>query len=690
MQHLKLVSQWFRLIVISFLLSSSILSRSYAQSTEAPILVDPKGLLSADLHPAVIAALGQPTINPTSSHYLVGSVRQEAGWALISLLVLEQPSSSELDHAPSILLLAQQQHLQWQAAAAPSQQFNQFVSDAPTTFLSANAKQILQLDPNRPQQPTLVEYKFPWVKDLAWALTSARNPAWHDVFGNTAALDFITSGADKRVLASAAGTITGICNGSNGLAYNVEIMDSDGVKINYVHLDQAAWDRNAIALGRVVQRGAILGNARAGTFSDCGNTNQQANSAHVHLVVPINRTIVMDGWTIQYPNNYLERNGERRGPGSFFTSSNALDSIPPVINFVAGPATERWYNTNQRIEWQISDPDSGVRGMSQAWDSTPPGPPPQFATNQGWLDFSGLSEGQHTVNVRAWDNAGNEASSSRGWFGYDISQPQGNISSPLNNTIITSPQLEIKAGASDSLSGVQEVSFYAQYNNTRQQICTSTGAPHRCQWTIPQGISDQSIIISIDVLDNAGNLAQNSGGTRSLILDQTAPVGAVHLNYGWGFAHGLAMPLNLVADGTGSPLQSMRLSHNGVDWAEWQPFKAWSWVLLTGEHQQTGRIYAQVKDYAGNTSATFEGTIDLNFYPTVPQSNHYQLPKSIHALGGTNQQSANYQIMGTIGQPIANNGDTTSSNYRLTLGYWGTHVVAEPAVYTVYLPYTRK
>lgn len=112
--------------------------------------------------------------------------------------------------------------------------------------------------------------------------------------------------------------------------------------------------------------------------------------------------------------------------------STAADIGAPYVTF-GGPTTGKWYNTDQFIDWDVTDtgggyPATGVSGFSQAWDADPgdvfseatPGQGNSFYSGPqypnatfGCVDLSGalcsggaVSQGCHTINVRGWDNMG--------------------------------------------------------------------------------------------------------------------------------------------------------------------------------------------------------------------------------------------------------------------------------------------
>ena len=101
---------------------------------------------------------------------------------------------------------------------------------------------------------------------------------------------------------------------------------------------------------------------------------------------------------------------------------------PPSVAF-SGPAINTWYNFDQIVSWSVnanSNP-TGIAGFTQGWDSIPSDPSldsdrndsnsffsgPQYPNaTLGCLDFTGascagsVSQGCHTVHVRAWSNQG--------------------------------------------------------------------------------------------------------------------------------------------------------------------------------------------------------------------------------------------------------------------------------------------
>ena len=207
------------------------------------------------LRQAVVETLrARPAGLLLGSRFAVTSERREGDWALISIASMDGPHSS-LEHVGAgdtagLVLATRAQSPNWQAALFGTFTFTSYLAFAPESFLSREAKSLLQ-SPRSAVQTVL--YKFPWPPG-EWEYWNG----WH---GSPAALDLGTSGAEKRVLASADGIITHICLGT--LSANIHVLDADGITLEYFHLDRSQVGPD-IAEGRPVLRGQVLGTLRSG------------------------------------------------------------------------------------------------------------------------------------------------------------------------------------------------------------------------------------------------------------------------------------------------------------------------------------------------------------------------------------------------------------------------------------------
>lgn len=219
---------------------------------------------------------------------------------------------------------------------------------------------------------------------------------------------------------------------------------------------------------------------------------------HSHWTLPGPNTTV-DGWTIGTDGIWRKSGESDRGTGSCFASSNTGDNTPPTISFSA-PAAYQWYNTDQTISWSITDDLTGVRGYKAAWDQTPPGGG-EIPASSGSTTLGAIGQGQHTLYVQAWDNAGNASGVvSAGWFGYDVTAPTGSLL--LNNNASTSHTalVYVNATASDAHSGVYQIRLRDAGGAWTDWLPYAA----RTLWQLP-AVTGQTHTVEVQFKDRAGN-----------------------------------------------------------------------------------------------------------------------------------------------------------------------------------------
>jgi len=182
--------------------------------------------------------------------------------------------------------------------------------------------------------------------------------------------------------------------------------------------------------------------------------------------------------------------------------------------------------------------------------------------------------------------------------------------------------------------------------------------------------------------DNAGNW--ESQKQVSIPIDAIAPTGSLTLNGDATSTPGVLVRVTLSASDATSGVHWMRLRDKDGAWSAWQFYASpvsWQLPALTG---QSHTVEMQIKDAAGNVSATYEGAILLDIYPARPASSGYRLARSTWGMAPTAGQSAHHRLLGTLGQSSLI-GELSSAGYRLWSGYWSGQGRAETAR-TVYLP----
>jgi len=223
----------------------------------------------------------------------------------------------------------------------------------------------------------------------------------------------------------------------------------------------------------------------------------------------------------------------------------------------SGPATNKWYNTNQTVSWTIHDyvpsggtPGTGIAGETQGWDSLPSDPysephggsgnsfydGPQFPNGStGCLAFEpngcsgGVTQGCHTAYARGWNNQGFNTSGNSGYpetYGpicYDTVIPTvvetRSPALPSSGWFTSSVKVTLSAtdpGGSDA-SGIANT-FYTNGSGT----CTTKSTAGCTVYGSPFTVSTQGYnLFAYFTEDKAGNFS--SPVLLGVNIDETAP-----------------------------------------------------------------------------------------------------------------------------------------------------------------------
>ncbi len=433
-------------------------------------------------------------------------------------------------------------------------------------------------------------------------------------------------------------------------------------------------------------------------------SNPSPNSAQVEVYFGGNmtsdspHTIPADQvWAPEYPGasggpvKVISTNGQpilvsqrvsQKGSFNEVMGISGSDTVAPAISIIQQPVAGTWYNTDQTIAFTISDASSGVRGYKLAWDQNPPGGS-EVAGASGSISLSSAGQGQHTLYIQAWDNAGNpSAVSAVGWLGYDTVAPANPTSSSPGCTAASRVWQNTCAdanftwsGASDATSGVAGYEVYWGTDPNGTGTLWSTTAAYN-----PSAVSSGTYYLRVHTKDNASNWSTWLT-LFTLRYDGTIPTGSLQINSNASTTHATLVKLHTTASDTHSGLCQMRLRDAGGTWTAWQGYTTSTYWQLPGPTGQTFNIETQFKDCAGNSSATYVDAIALNIYPARPASAKYRIVKSTLGAAGLTGVSTNYRINSTLGQPSMI-GQMTSTNYGMTSGYWAVQYTN----FAVFLP----
>lgn len=132
------------------------------------------------------------------------------------------------------------------------------------------------------------------------------------------------------------------------------------------------------------------------------------------------------------------------------------------------------------------------------------------------LDTITLADGNHTLQSKAYDAAGNVGTSATVNFSVnnsnqlDTTPPAIALTNPLNGSTVTrKSRVTISATASDNV-GVRRVEFYVNGSI----LCSITALPYNCPWTVPAGKPRSYTVMAI-AYDDAGNFTKATAGVTS-------------------------------------------------------------------------------------------------------------------------------------------------------------------------------
>lgn len=290
------------------------------------------------------------------------------------------------------------------------------------------------------------------------------------------------------------------------------------------------------------------------------------------------------------------------------------------------------------------------------------------------VNLNSAPQGQNTFYVQAWNGA-NVASAvqSHGWFGYDTQHPTnpnsansgcGAVNNVWQNTC--NDANFIWSGASDGNGiGLKDYQYYWGTSSTGTPNTYTTNAGFN-----PPAIAETAVTYYLRVAARDQLNQQNPHPSTLFVLryDSVPPSVSAQINNGSTTANQVNVTVNLNTSDVGSGVDRARLSNNGLNWSEWQPYAAAIPWTLPALNRQAHTVYVQVRDRAGNVSETANDTITLELYPVMPHSAGYRICANVINAGGqAGLQSSSYRLTSTIGE--AGSGYGQSGSYRWQGGF---------------------
>ena len=400
-------------------------------------------------------------------------------------------------------------------------------------------------------------------------------------------------GANIRLVAGI-NNITVTMTDSNGttLRANATIVYSTGAIFNSVPLSPIYTAQNQIGVTINVTDIAPL---VSGNSTHYVNGTLRDSSVIDSLIAgQTNFSDVVNFHLDQGTNLFVITVNDSAGNTVTYTLTIVYDAGHPTV-VITSPTSGSYNNTGiVTVKWTAGDAISGIAKVEISTDGTI------------WTDVTGinsdtlaLSDGSHTVYVRAKDNAGNTNMTSV-TFTVDTLKPAVSILTPINGSYNNTGSVLLSWTASDSGSGLSGT-----------EISTDG-----ISWTTVNGnsrtltLEDGAYTLRVKVTDNAGNVNE---AIVNVTVDTALPEVALFSPTGGERINSSSVTVQWTSSGTGSPISSTEIKIDGNDWTTVTGSAYSVSSLADGSHT----ILVKVTDAAGNvkeTSVTF--TVDTKG-PTI-------------------------------------------------------------------------
>ena len=194
-----------------------------------------------------------------------------------------------------------------------------------------------------------------------------------------------------------------------------------------------------------------------------------------------------------------------------------VDTTPPTAT-ITSPSVQAIVASNDLdVTWTATDATSGIDHFELTLDG---GVSRDVDAAARSYTFSGVSDGSHTVELRAVDVAGNAAATAR-VLSVDSTNPVLSIISPGGGTVFTASSVEVTWTASDATSGLDHITISLDGG-------AATDFPAATSSLTFSNLRDGTHTTRVQAVDRAGNVATSSVTFRvdTGILSPSGPYGS--------------------------------------------------------------------------------------------------------------------------------------------------------------------
>jgi hypothetical protein len=189
----------------------------------------------------------------------------------------------------------------------------------------------------------------------------------------------------------------------------------------------------------------------------------------------------------------------------------AIDTTPSFIAISSPRAGDLIPVSSVTVTWTALDTGVGIDHFEVTLDG---GTPQTFPAGVGTATFAGLTDGAHSVKVRAVDKAGNISFDFR-VFTVDATAPTATISSPTPDAIVASGSVQLVWSGSDATSGIDHY-----------EVSADGGAPISLAATTYTfaSLADGGHSFEVTAFDRAGHSTSLS---VRVVVDTTPPTASI-------------------------------------------------------------------------------------------------------------------------------------------------------------------
>src|SRR5207302_1718751 len=197
-----------------------------------------------------------------------------------------------------------------------------------------------------------------------------------------------------------------------------------------------------------------------------------------------------------------------------------VDTTAPTASLTAPTPGHVFGTDSVQLTWTASDATSGIDHFEVRLDS---GTPVTVAAGTTTYTFTGVSDGNHTFTLKAFDRAGNTVLVSVA-VSVDATAPTVSIVGPASGAVIPSSTSTVTWTAGDATSGIDHIEIRLDGGSAQT---LSSGATSDTL----NGLSDGTHTVNVTVVDKAGHSSAKSVSFRvdTSLVSPSGPYGIAGL-----------------------------------------------------------------------------------------------------------------------------------------------------------------